>query len=694
LGVRYPDLQRDLEGPRKYASLVSPAERAALRKEAGAVMAKAGALAGSLARMPDWAKCGVAALITTAPHPEATPRLLDLLAEGGVKVAAALNQHFEAYPRLRAGFDTFYTPEAVEKAAALIKEAAAKPVVTKVARPVFSGSLLEEVYSEERAARQAPRSKVAAYLFDGAWSPVSELLDDDDKITLVRDGLLIKDARPDEDVSVAYKVDVKDDFPKAFSNPDATGLYDVLNKDGDVERCLIVRGPKGSDGTYPWSTVVRLDAGKRAFLNAHDSCIWTRRKSDSGSNVGINDGSGWWDDLEGSTSDDVSDDAYYIAVGPGGEGSVPFRVHGDAGDDAGGGKAYSVSFDTYVNSEHRGPATRIPMMSHGYHSDTRVHLGQRTGTKLRYSDGDLYIPEGYKLLRLAPDQMDDDEPDTGFLSEPFSPGRSRKAEPLRLGDALAVETGILRKTAALAVSVDGLTTVVNGRAMSTKDATIHLVKSVGLREDAARAILEDGAKTWRVWHKAANFRVKVADPYQDDPYLTSRGPNAPAVLDPPSVPDGTFGGQPTGQAPFEQGYVVDDMLPGSGNRDSYRGDAQPDPGAVQMAQQAADSGQRELFDTSMIGSLLKSTSDDAMVDRYMPDQMKALHNWGCMLLEFHWNRERFADRYGEAEMPELEDSLRNTFETSGRTILFLRRKTTVAAPDEDAMAEDLGEVAD
>ena len=42
------------------------------------------------------------------------------------------------------------------------------------------------------------------------------------------------------------------------------------------------------------------------------------------------------------------------------------------------------------------------------------------------------------------------------------------------------------------------------------------------------------------------------------------------------------------------------------------------------AQQASQEGQKEVFDTSMIGGLLKAVRQDSLVDRYLGDLMKAL----------------------------------------------------------------------
>ena len=100
-----------------------------------------------------------------------------------------------------------------------------------------------------------------------------------------------------------------------------------------------------------------------------------------------------------------------------------------------------------------------------------------------------------------------------------------------------------------------------------------------------------------------------------------------------------------------------------------------DPGAMQAATDAAGQGQKEIFDTAMIGSMLKAVRQDSLVDRYLGDLMKALDRLGRIMFMFYWHNEEFMERYGKQDLPELEDTLRNSFETLGDLTLFLKQKT-------------------
>jgi hypothetical protein len=98
-------------------------------------------------------------------------------------------------------------------------------------------------------------------------------------------------------------------------------------------------------------------------------------------------------------------------------------------------------------------------------------------------------------------------------------------------------------------------------------------------------------------------------------------------------------------------------------------------------------------DTAMIGGMLKSVRQDSLVDKHLGDLMKALDKLGRILFMFYWHGDRFADRYGKSDMPELEDSLRNAFEMLGDVILFLKQKTIEPYPDTASQDIDLGAVA-
>jgi hypothetical protein len=196
--------------------------------------------------------------------------------------------------------------------------------------------------------------------------------------------------------------------------------------------------------------------------------------------------------------------------------------------------------------------------------------------------------------------------------------------------------------------------------------------TTGCARTSARAMLKEAAAR-QVFNQAATFLVKYADGYGGN---LQPAPGRPAV---PRAEMGDRAERPV--ATCQSIYPQEDYLPVDG-MSSYHTDPntydpfyQPDQGAMQVAQQAAASGQKEVFDTAMISGMLKSVRQDSLVDRYLGDLMKALDKLGRILFMFYWHQEEFEDRYGKQDLPELEDSIRNAFEVLGDVVLFLKEKT-------------------
>src|SRR5262249_5777118 len=140
------------------------------------------------------------------------------------------------------------------------------------------------------------------------------------------------------------------------------------------------------------------------------------------------------------------------------------------------------------------------------------------------------------------------------------------------------------------------------------------------------------------------LRVKyAADPAED---MIRGAPGAPAIPEPPRGSESIIGSavaSPGVQEGEVQGPATAAHKTG---RASYN-PTPPHPKSMQVAQNAARTGQREVFDTAMLGSLLKTVREDSIVDRYLGDLMKGLDRLGRILFQFYWHGEEFEDRYGK-----------------------------------------------
>ena len=675
LGVRQPDLNRVRMSPWKYASAMPEWARDVMPKLAATALTDASAELDAWQDAFDLRKfCKQASLDAL--------EMLVKMASKYPAVGQALLDHYG---------DLDFVSEAVKLAGQRLKEAGS--VLTQgLPRPsVIGGSVLDE-----RATLHPIKSgalKVITY--DASQTTdLPEEITDEDREKLLKDELLIKDERGNDDISIPLRIRTEQ---KLF-NPPETGVYYVITRAREFKKCLVVIHPVGPNGRKEFATCVRLD-GDRDWINSHPSHIWCT------SRVEGKEYDDWFNGLSDPSSLPTGSKRRYLLIGPGyhSNATLPFRVRSTLSSDT--DKAYEVDFSTYVDYRHR----RSLVGGHGYDdvccssSDgvgawdlsydsyddgQRIHLDGKLGTRLRSSRGDVYVPKGYKLLPVEPEENDKDS-DSDSPAAIGATGRS-KTPPFQVGNLLDAELEIVTKTAALRMTADNVSATINGQTMSKRAAVIDLVVRHGFREDIARHLLKE-AQTAKTNGRTFECRVKYAlDPASmGDPYLMGGAPSAPGFADPQVGGSNVMGYSGPTQGPSEQYLPVQGLSNLVGNRSFYRPNDVPEPMDFGQIQRAVATGQKEVFDTSMINSMLKTVRDDSMIDRWLPDLIKGMDRLGRILFQFYWHGNQFADRYGKQDMAELEDTLRNSFEQMGDTILFLKQKTIEPYPEEDSVNLDL-----
>jgi hypothetical protein len=100
----------------------------------------------------------------------------------------------------------------------------------------------------------------------------------------------------------------------------------------------------------------------------------------------------------------------------------------------------------------------------------------------------------------------------------------------------------------------------------------------------------------------------------------------------------------------------------------------PDPLAMQSAQSAAMNQQKDVFDTSILAGLLKNDRNDDLLRDYSKIFKQALDRFGRLLFKFYWDREAFAERFGEDKLQSFEDSLKDSVDKVGDLCLFIEEK--------------------
>lgn len=517
-------------------------------------------------------------------------------------------------------------------------------------------------------------TKLRFYTYDDYLDSGTSLADlnDKERSKLLNDRILIKDER--DKANTAYEVE----SPVQLKNPSETGLYDVLVKSNEFRKCLIIFAPYSNKNRAEFITLVDIDGNDktgRAWLNIHSGHIWV------GHHYTKQEYLDWWNKLKEATDLPVGNSGLHVLIGNTGEGSLPFTVHKEVSTTS--RKIYEVWFKRYAEKER---PDHLPNYDRKYVYRTRAYdnfgngcrivLTGKRGARLRATGEELYVPTNYKLLVLRP--VKDDDSIFGICgcdahSEP---------SPIEPGNAFDLDLFLATKTASVKVFDTGTEVIVNDKRMPKLAALIHLVRDWGLREKQAREILKRAAH-----NKVSRFRVKKADPIYDlqkERTYSAEFPDAPAGY------DAMTGGMVPTQYPGEWNMRIQDLAAGNTDRSLYHPlgpepDYQiaPDRETQRAALQAGQLGQKEVFDTSMIGSLLNAISDDSMIDKYLGDLMKGLDRLGRILFLFYWHNEEFADRYGKSEMVELEDGLRRAFESAGKIILFLKQRAVQPNPDEE-----------
>jgi hypothetical protein len=118
-------------------------------------------------------------------------------------------------------------------------------------------------------------------------------------------------------------------------------------------------------------------------------------------------------------------------------------------------------------------------------------------------------------------------------------------------------------------------------------------------------------------------------------------------------------------------------LQGQAVRDSISGMQQSEgmgSQSVESILQAAQTGEREVFDTATISNLLDTNEIDALLTRFTKDLNVALDRLGRLHFLLMLHRSKFVDRYGSDDIVDIEDSLNNVFKGLGELVLKLKER--------------------
>lgn len=613
---------------------------------------------------PAWLQDALPGLMDALGNPTRPALQVPGLLKSSAAMASRFLQFVDNYPTLAKPIIACYGPDLIKEAIEVAKTAStAFPTeVTRIRKQFITGSVFKEKSAAQvrHEADPVTRGMLKIWVYDGTERCRKGLTEKQAEV-LKRDGIYIDDDR--EDSSKVYRVS-KD---MTLQNPDETGLYEVLCKPDSFEKCMYIKAPHGPRGAKTSGIVVKIDGDTKNWTETHPGDIFAAEQYSS------KEYGEWFNKLP--VADSLEKGSMYVLLTPIGRGTAVFEV-GKSLPSVGDEQCYEVHWRNaygYRRPDHLPPVapTRYDNGSENDGPD-QIVLKKIKGGRIVNRLNAIYLPEGTRAFKLKGTAKDGDPICCGG----GYPGGSDSSDipALRLGNHVDMQLGILKTSAELKVFNNGSEATVDGNRLTTRGALISLVQNYGLRETAAREVLKEAQLKHGI-----RCRIKFAQPY-DSPYgELGSAPSAPPF---PAEERGTDTVMGSGLPTYyeqEQEIPVEPLRPRQA-RPNYADP--PDPMMSQQIQDAASTGQKEILDTSLLSNLLKGSQNETLIDKHLPNLMKGLDSLGRLLFNLYWHHDKFEDRYGGKDLPELEDSMRNAFENLGDVTLELKQKTIQPFPDE------------
>lgn len=113
--------------------------------------------------------------------------------------------------------------------------------------------------------------------------------------------------------------------------------------------------------------------------------------------------------------------------------------------------------------------------------------------------------------------------------------------------------------------------------------------------------------------------------------------------------------------------------------------------AIDHATQAANTGIKEVFDTSVLSGLVDKADVSELRKDYITDMVRGMDKVGRMMFLFYWHRDEFEERYGKEDLQKMEDTMKKVFAATGDLVLFLKEKTAYSPDSTESLFGNLSE---
>jgi hypothetical protein len=526
--------------------------------------------------------------------------------------------------------------------------------------PKFASALLTFYPSVMDCAKALPPVKAPAVKQAAQLEVVSESrsgMSDRERRRLVRDGFTVLDRRGPGQRSEVFDTD----YIKTYANPDRSGTFNVLLRNGSIVKAWVLEAIQGLNG------IVVVHPTRNVYFTAEPGAVLVEGDPDESAKTPYS---------AAGALNRVKPGKRYILVNDQGKASGPFKVKHVISENRRRTQV-EVRWDDYVEHKQR----------HGYRTNEQsslccypsqgdtpqyLQLAEHNGM-LAQTGKHVVVPANWKALELGEKYLDYES----STSEQRDENRAAW-DAFTPGDMTDLRE-VLEKTGIAEVMVENqdrgsdFHIHVNGFAegpFSYKTATVRLTHKYGIGAD----VVEDMLKQALVSYKARHL-VKFAQgvggmvpmpPVQPMGYDDYSG----LPIETPQVEE--LQGQSVGMPEVDYSLQGQRGLNIGGQSQQ---EMQADPNAMNTAMQAAQAGQKKVFDHAAIGGLSRMYDPSAVIDAYIPEMSKALDRVGRILFIFYWKNEEFAERYGNEDMGEMEDLIRGVFKSFGDLVLKLKQQS-------------------
>jgi hypothetical protein len=510
-------------------------------------------------------------------------------------------------------------------------------------------------------------------------------LTDHDKQTLMTQGYVIVDDRAQAQKSTFGAVD----YLKKFTNPSDSGFYSYVTKMGGLRYGLLIVRPKQlqQDFAIDDTLVIDLDSKEgNTYIRDHKG-VFVKDQ------IRVQDYSAVHKMMVDPAEGKPGYSNAYILINENLKATQPFRINANFKDASG---IRRISVEPYTEysccfSDRQGPKDRpgsvhdLPRGNFYEHpkkmKEIMLVMTKRQGDRFEYNDKTLYVPAGFKLLKINPaayhrrdmpiypdlsgSKKHKEEQNKAKLEAEAEKEKFLRGEP----GCPSTLHGMLRDKNIFPMSVhtngSEYFVDIDGAKKKYEDplkAKIAMVLDLGLDEKSAGELLDSLVPGFsKKGHiKLAYTGDVYPQPFEEQPYANEFGQQ-------------TYVG--VGQEntlPTMDSYTGNPTAKDLGTMPEIKG---VDPKYVQQATQMAQNGQKEIFDTQMIGALAKYVSPGDKISEYLPSMIESMDRLGRILFLLHWDTDKFKEMYGRSDLPELLELITSVFKNTGELIIFLKRKS-------------------